>query len=179
MRRFTTFRSALEPVTDGKDRHALRNFNFMNDGQPPSVRALAEELGFNVEVRSMPRTVSGYLEADITARKGFRVAVNKWHNVVRRRFTVLHEIAHFYLHPQYSDPLAPTAHRADVGGLEHFYLEEDLIEEREANLWVEAIVFEQEALKAALTLHGNDHHAVARKFGVSRETLSIALARRR
>jgi hypothetical protein len=179
MKRFPTFNSALEPVASGKDRHLLRNFNFMNDGQPPSVLTLAENLGFVVELRSLPRSVSGYLEADVTAKKGFRVVINKWHNVVRRRFTVLHEIAHFYLHPQYSDPLAPTAYRAETGSIEHFYLDEDLAEEREANSWVEAIVFEQEALNAAKAIHGDDHRSIARKFGVSREALRIVLIRRK
>ncbi len=169
------FNEALEVVPEGSDRHELRNFNFMNNGQPPSVKELAQRLGFEVELRSLPRGVSGFLESDAFGTKGFRIVINEDHSVVRRRWTVLHEIAHYYLHPEHTDPLAPEAFRADVAGVGHFYLSEELIEEREANEWVEAIVFEQSALKAAISMHGRNYTSISKIFGVSEQTLKIAI----
>ena len=178
-RQFPDFRSAIAAVADGRDRNLLRNFNFMNEGQPPSVGKLAHDLGFVVEFENLPNSISGYLEQDPFAEKGFRIVVNASHPVTRQRWTTLHEIAHYYLHPRYRDVFSDNAHRASVGSLDHFYASDaELVEEREANSWVEAIVFEQRALKAALSIHGRDYVAVSKKFGVSTKTLEIAISRR-
>src|SRR6056297_1600844 len=170
MKRLVKFDDALASVFSGRDRHLLRDFNFMNGGRPPSVRKLAEDLGFEIEERSLPRSVSGFLEPAMTADKGFRIVVNKWQSVVRRRWTVLHEIAHYYLHPQHTELFAREAHRADVAGIGHFYLEDELEEEREADHWVEAIVFDQKALETSVARYGSDLEAIAKVFGVSTRT---------
>jgi Zn-dependent peptidase ImmA (M78 family) len=150
----------------------------MNDGQPPSVGKLAMDLGFLVEFADLPNGVSGYLEQEPFAEKGWKIVVNANHPVTRQRWTALHEIAHYYLHPRYTETVGFRANRAQLGGLDHFYESDDeLQEEREANEWVDAIVFEQNALRAARSLHGNDLKAIARIFGVSIETLKIALRR--
>ena len=148
----------------------------MNDGQPPSVGALANALGFEVEFANLPNGISGYLADEPFAPNGKKIVVNANHPVTRQRWTTLHEIAHYYLHPRYTDPFAPETHRAGVASADHFYAtDEELLEEREANEWVEAVVFEQSALKAAVSMHGDDMRAIARNFGVSIETLKIRL----
>lgn len=178
-RKFRNFRDALAVVPEGEDRHLLREFNFMNTGQPPSVKMLAESLGFIVDLRALPTGVSGFLEADIVSEKGFRIVVNERHSVTRRRWTVLHEIAHYYLHPDHHELLAGDAFRADADGVEHFYTTEELTEEREANAWVEALVFEANALKSMRSLFKDNYAEIAKRFGVSEAALRIALKRRR
>ncbi|MDJ1008750.1 MAG: ImmA/IrrE family metallo-endopeptidase [Paracoccaceae bacterium] len=152
----------------------------MNDGQPPSVGSLASALGFEVEFTDLPNGISGYLTDEPFAPKGKKIVINANHRRTRQRWTALHEIAHYYLHPRYTDPLEPEAHRAGVTSVDHFYAtDEELIEEREANEWVEAIVFEQSALQAAVSMHGDDLQAIAWKFGVSVEALKIRLRKGR
>ncbi|MDK3072489.1 ImmA/IrrE family metallo-endopeptidase [Sedimentitalea sp. JM2-8] len=178
-RRFPNIGSALKFVPSGSDVHALRSFNFMNDGQPPSVKELAEKLGFFVHSKKLPNGIAGYLETEPFADKGFQIVVNERNSVTRRRWTVLHEIAHYYLHPRFSDVLAQDAYRADIRGSAHFYSTPDeILEEREANEWVEAIVFDQNALEAAVVFYQRNLGRLARHFGVSEKTLEIVLNRR-
>jgi IrrE N-terminal-like domain len=68
---------------------------------PVDVVAIATDLGINVwKMDSLPASVSGKIFRDPLngGRTGFSIAVNAAHSLVRQRFTVAHEIAHFILH---------------------------------------------------------------------------------
>jgi DNA-binding GntR family transcriptional regulator len=54
-------------------------------------------------------------------------------------------------------------------------MQHELSEEREANLMTEAIFFGDGALTAAVSLHGDDEDKLGRHFGVSPESVRIAL----
>jgi hypothetical protein len=171
-----TFRDLFAKLpADGKTRHLLRSFNLgmMGGAALPSVQKLAVELGFDVYLLDLPRNVRGRLEADTFAENGYRIEVNKRDDVQTRRWTVLHEIMHFFLHRR-DDPFAIGLHRAGGG---HFYDAQERQEEREANEFTEALVFGESALSAAASLHGKDLVRLAKHFGVSIETVRIALSR--
>lgn len=160
---------------DGSVRHQLRSFNLgmMGGGNLPSVRDLAIKLGFDVHLVALPKNVRGRLEVDPFADNGFRIEVNKDDDVRTQRWTVLHEIMHFYLHKR-EDPFALGVHRA---GGDHFYNSDELHEEREANAFTEALIFGDGALEAAVSLHGHDLNVLAHRFGVSVATITIALSK--
>jgi hypothetical protein len=67
---------------------------------PVDVVAIASDLGLNVWKKSFPESISGKIFRDPMngGRTGFSIAVNESHSLVRQRFTVAHEIAHFILH---------------------------------------------------------------------------------
>lgn len=68
---------------------------------PVPVVKLANELGIGVyEVDGWPDNISGriYRSDERGGAAGYAIDVNRRHALVRRRFTIAHEIAHFVLH---------------------------------------------------------------------------------
>lgn len=177
MRRFRDLRDLWPFVREERDRRAFRRFNNMGDGQPPSLKPLLDDLGFEYAFEDMPMTESGRLEPGGFSRKGWRVVVNKNHSTLRQRFTALHEVAHYYLHHQDEDDFfASASYRS---GADHFYLEEDLISEREANQFAAAVVFGDNMLEGAVGLYGENPSHLAKHFGFSPEVIKIALRDRK
>ena len=173
-----TFRQLLETVP-AKDRHALRQFNFQNgDERPPSVRELAIKLGFDVEEQNLPPSVSGFIEEDTWAEKGWKIVVNASHGNLRKRFTVLHEMAHYYLGHTNELEFQPSRHRATGDSFDKVYDQSEMKDERDANAWAEAVVFGQNALESAIGLYGNNTELLMRHFGVSEAVLKTAIRNR-
>lgn len=172
-----TIRSVRELLSrsgpDGDVRHALRGFNLGMSGRrsPPSAALLARELGFELELVPMARGERGRLVTEPFSENGYRIEVNERDDVRVRRWTVLHEIMHWLLHRR-DDPFATDQFRA-VGN--HFYDADELREEREANEFVEALIFGDGALEAAHSMFGEDHDRLAAHFGVTQITLRRAL----
>jgi Zn-dependent peptidase ImmA (M78 family) len=163
----------LRLPADGHIRHELRRFNLgmMGASRLPSVLELARRLGFDVVMTKMRKGQRGRLVQDAIAANGYRIEVNEDDDTATRRWTVLHELIHALIHPRH-DPFAAEQYRA---GPAHFYLEDELEEEREANAFVEALVFGDGALAAGVSLHGGDVKKLAHSFGVSIKTMEIAL----
>ena len=72
-------------------------------GPPVETIPIAHALGLEVyRVDNWPNNVSGMIErdADEGGESGFAIYVNSGHPLVRRRFTIAHEIAHFMLHKE-------------------------------------------------------------------------------
>lgn len=163
----------LRVPADGHIRHELRSFNLgmMGASRLPSVLELAQRLGYDVVLTRMRKGQRGRLVQDAFAASGYRIEVNEKDDTATRRWTVLHELIHALIHPRH-DPFAAEQYRA---GPSHFYLEEELEEERDANAFVEALVFGDGALAAGVSLHGRDIKKLARYFGVSLKTIEIAI----
>jgi hypothetical protein len=158
----------------GSVRHAFRNFNFgMSAGgsKLPSVVALASHLGLGVSLIDLPKHVRGRLVRDTFDESGYRIEINRNDSVETRRWTVLHEVMHFLIHPR-QDIFASDQFRA---GKNHFYLADELKEEREANALVASLLFSEGVLEAARSLYSDDVPSLARHFGVTEMTIKIAL----
>ncbi len=156
-----------------RDRKLLRIFNLSPSGarKAASVKKLAETLGFEVEQVDLPPGVSGCLVQELFAENGYRIEVNQRQRVEARRWAVLHEIGHYFLHADHTDPFA-FGMNLDRSG-ETFYTNPQ--EEREANEFAEVLLFGDNALEAALDLYGKNIENLRRHFGVSEKTLRIAL----
>lgn len=87
-------------------------------------------------------------------------------------------MAHFYLHRSEVDFLVKPKHRASFDGLENVYSADEIIEELEANLWLETVVFGDQALEGALGLWGRDLKRLSLHFGFSEIVVQKAIARR-
>ena len=178
MERRFSFRQLLATVPP-TDRHALRQFNFQNGNErPPSVRELALTLGFEVEEQNLPSSVSGFIEEDTWAEKGWKIVVNAAHGNLRKRFTVLHEMAHYYLGHTKELEFKPASYRATGNSFDKVYDRSDMLQEREANAWAEAVIFGQNALEGAVGLYGQNIELLMRHFGVSETVLKKAMRHR-
>jgi len=172
MKTLKQFFSRLPP--DGRARDAFSRFNGAPKAQGvQSAKALAETLGFSVERVHLPLGFAGRLVHDPFARNGCRIEVNAKDSVVRQRWTVLHEIAHYFLHFDRLDPFAPEKCRDRS---DPFYSQEELKEEHEADAFVAALYFDRGALAAARASLGDSLPKLARHFGVSEGAVRIALA---
>jgi hypothetical protein len=160
---------------DGRLLHALRNFNLapFRSGKAVSVKHLAEQLGLDVHQVDLPRGMAGRLVSDPFSDSGYAVEINRSHDVRSRRFTLLHEIGHFLLHIDRSDPLADPMllSRSD----EEFYF--DQIKEREANDFADVLLFGDGALSAAFSLFDRDVEKTANYFGVTDRMIEVALSK--
>src|SRR5665213_366335 len=70
-------------------------------GPPVDLREIARELEINIwESTSLPDDVSGKLITDPkkAGTSGFAIVVRKEDTLVRKRFTIAHEIGHFLFH---------------------------------------------------------------------------------
>jgi Zn-dependent peptidase ImmA (M78 family) len=119
--------------------------------------------------------MGGQLVQDTFAANGYRIEVNKAQSVEARRFSVAHEMGHFYRHTDHSDPLADPMY-FDLSA-SAFYVETE--KEREANEFAEALLFGDGQLAAAYGLLGGDMQKIARYFGVTAAVLRIAVEKLR
>ena len=176
---FLETNDAIRAVTCGKDAHAIRQFSFMNKEQPASVRGLLQDLGFGLEFNVLPRNISARLVPDTWPLKGFTVEVNLLHSRMRQRFSALHEVGHYYLHPHQLDQITSTPHRAMGNSLsDHVYSHEEAIEETEVNQWADFVIFGNGTLAAAVTLYGKNLQLLSQHFGFSEAVVKRALERR-
>jgi hypothetical protein len=158
---------------DGNVRHALRQFNQAPSvfGKARSVRDLAISLGFDVSLCRLPKGMAGRLVQDPFSQNGYRIEVNEKGTIQSQRWAVLHEIGHFFLHVDRADPFAVDMHLDRSSNA--FYA--DLTQEREANEFAEALLFDDGALRAATSLRGGNVANLAHHFGVSERVIEIAL----
>jgi Zn-dependent peptidase ImmA (M78 family) len=111
---------------------------------------------------------------DAFADKGFGVAISQSASITAKRWTVLHELGHYYRHIDKDDPF-PEVMNYDPSGLT-LYIDEKI--ESEAHAFAEAVLFGGNVLEAAVSLYGPDVNRLCRLFGVSPKVCKIALARR-
>lgn len=72
--------------------------SYFQKQSPTDVEALCLELGVECEGERLPDNVSGFIEK--VDDYDYRIVYNSRHARVRQRFTIAHELGHFYLHRQ-------------------------------------------------------------------------------
>ncbi|WP_282118361.1 ImmA/IrrE family metallo-endopeptidase [Ruegeria atlantica] len=163
----------LRLPANGNVRDAIRKFNLSPkvNGKAKSVKELAETLGFSVERRKLPGGQAGRLVQDPFSDNGYCIEVNEAHSVESQRWSVLHEMGHFFLHANHNDPLAEPLYLDRSNSA--FYV--DTRQETEANQFAAVLLFGDGALGAAIGLHGRDTKRLSRHFGVSEKTIRVAM----
>ncbi len=158
---------------DGEVRHKLRNFNMepQKSNKAASAKDLAESFGLDVMCVPLKRGMAGRLVQDPFSDSGYCIEVNQYHDVRSRRFTVLHELGHYFFHVDKHDPFADAMHlsRSD----EEFYF--DISKEREANDFADVVFFGDGALAAAFSRFGGRIDQVAHYFGLTENIIKVAV----
>lgn len=152
------------------DREIIQRY--MND-VPVKLGAMAQELGIDVKLSSLPMNVSGQISK---TENGYEIKINRHESRQRQRFTLAHEIAHFLLHKDAIEGLGGTL-KDNV--LYRSGAPETI--EYEANRLAAFIVMPENVLKEAYSRFGENlsegavEH-LAEQFGVSKAAMEIRMA---
>ena len=148
------------------------------EGTPIQVAAICLALDIRIEVKAM--AYSGAITFDSMSEK-FIISVNQIHSLERRRFTVAHELAHFFLHQDkikekaifYDEPLKRSENYS-YNHLENF-------DEVDANNIAAEILMPRQPLRARkvelLELFGNDQLDYVAELLASEYVVSIPAMR--
>lgn len=144
---------------------------------PVDVNAIAAT--YNIEVRMQPLedSVSGVL---VIKERHAIIGVNENHHPHRQRFTIAHELGHFFLHP--------TTSKIFVDAAPIFFRDETSSEgsqrqEIEANAFAAELLMPEDAMRQCLeqqpvdAFDENTIHKLASEFGVSKQAVIIRLTR--
>lgn len=144
---------------------------------PLSIIALAEAHGFTVLRRPMDVKESGAIAVKESKNKSEEVKfiiVNEADPISRRRFTVAHELGHYFLH----------AKNGEIYAHRDFGTAPDTKAEREANIFATAILMPKNIVKKRVRELKNEFFILPRNilikqlqldFGVSEQTAMIRL----
>lgn len=144
---------------------------FLNN-VPVKVASIARALGIEVKSATLKPRISGQIGPSETSESGFRIRVNRHEAMVRQRFTIAHEIAHFLLH------------RDQIGdGLEDTILYRSTLSDKreaEANRLAADLIMPQSSVLASLREMGGKitpevAKALADKYDVSEAAMKIRL----
>lgn len=123
--------------------------------RPFDVVGLATSIGLTVEILPLANDISGYLKRD---GNGWKIGVNSLHHPNRRRFTIAHELGHYFLHRSDGDFEDTILFRREYQVNRR---------EREANEFASKLLMPTGEFRRELAANGYDIGSVARVFGVS------------
>jgi len=142
-----------------------------NQKQPPvDVIAMADALGIGVYITNKdlwPKSLSGLIRKSTRNEHDFEIVVNGDHSLLRQRFTIAHEIAHFVLHE----------HRIGDGIKDDALYRSGLSTkiESEANRFAADILLPWHLVDEQMRIGETDMERLAEIFDVSPVTMSIRL----
>jgi hypothetical protein len=163
-------------MREAKGRHTMETLKppevirSFQDSAPGNVVELARAFGINVwESPSLPDGISGKLFKDEMhgGTQGYSIVVRAEDHIVRKRFTIAHEIGHFLLHrDRFGSQLLDDA----------FYRSAlSTRAEAEANRMAAAILMPTHLVEHYLARGFKDPAALAAIFEVSAEAMRIRL----
>ena len=138
-----------------------------NDSVPIDLGVIAKKLGLQIVPYGFPDSMS----ALFLIEEGVRViGVNKNHSNVRRRFSVAHELGHFISgHEDFSHDNVEHIDR------EKKYLNSFYRMEEEADEFAAELLMPEFLLKKDFSLLNGDIEALAKKYEVSQQAMTIQL----
>lgn len=152
---------------------------------PIDVEAIAAKRAHVIE-QEMPEEISGMLVplAEEAGGKAWAIVVNERHSLVRKRFTIAHELAHLVLHG-YTSPHADRGFKVRMRDARSS--DGSVLEEIEANQFAAELLMprdylirrmeEEEFEYVAAEGEGSEQLAdLARELRVSQQALSIRLS---
>jgi Zn-dependent peptidase ImmA (M78 family) len=147
---------------------------------PVPVDKIAKELGIQIKLDKVDDALSGFIVRD----KGKRalIGANKAHHPNRQRFTIAHELGHYFLHAGYTVHLdeGRLAYTVNLRNSESSRGEDN--DEREANLFAAELLMPAKFLREdleglELDLLGDSKFLtdLAKKYSVSLQALTFRL----
>lgn len=135
-----------------------RNHNLHGDGAA-DLMTLVRSLGGRVETSE---SFFGEESLRIHGRRDFTIILPALTSPRRDRFTIAHELGHYFVHYLADDDARREGHPEKTftrGGRDRA--------ETQANVFAASLLMPKEAFKAAHERYGDDWDALARHFGVS------------
>ncbi len=130
---------------------------------PLNIKELLEKLDIKLEESDMDNDISGKLVKDGDS-DNWKILVNAKHHINRRRYTIIHEVAHFCLHK----------HRRDIFEDKIFFRGEDSSrEEWQANSFASEVLMPEDDFRNQVTFGTTSVGELAKRYGVS--TLAIRI----
>ncbi len=149
---------------------------------PVPIQKIAKSLGISLNLEDVDDDLSGFLYRD-EKRSKVIIGANKSHHANRQRFTIAHELGHFFLHEGELVHLdsGPSAFKINLRDTESTKGEDN--DEKEANFFAAELLMPAEFLTRDLEgqdldlLGDNDFlEKLARKYEVSVQALTFRLA---
>ena len=150
-------RPPAEYSVDIAARDALRIAESRNLKRTPlDVIGLASSIGLSIEYLPLTPDISGFLK-----RKGqsWTIGVNSLHHPNRQRFTIAHELGHYFLHRDHGDFEDRALFRKEMQ-YDH--------REFEANNFASKLLMPENEFRAQVIRYPANVDSVARHFGVSK-----------
>lgn len=147
-------------------------FSKFQQETPAQVEKLCARLGIECIGQNLRDDISGYIER-LNDHK-YRIVYNSNHSEVRRRFTIAHELGHYYLHRAIlgNGTGDSKAYRSDVPG--HTNPKIRTKEEREANSFAADLLMPKNKIEQWKT-EGDNFSSVRQKLNVSEAALRFRL----
>lgn len=123
--------------------------------RPVDVLGLASSIGIQIEYLPLPENTSGFLRR---AGGHWLIGVNSMHHPNRQRFTIAHELGHYFLHRDHGDFVDQALFRKE--------LQSDR-REFEANSFASRLLMPASDFQDASRRFNADLDLVAKQFGVS------------
>lgn len=142
---------------------------------PVDVELLAQSLGIEVVAMNLDDNTSGMIER--TSRGNFRIVVNDNHAFTRQRFTIAHELGHYFSHRHLIGDgiLDDRAYRSAAEG-QYRNTAIGRRQETEANQFAANLLMPWDAIQKLQKETGiNDPAEVARRIGVSEQAYCIRM----
>ncbi len=134
---------------------------------PIDVKAIAEELGFDIVLFPFPDTMSAVLRINDSKKV---IAVNHSQSEVRQRFSVAHELGHYLSgHEDYSHD------RVVAVEYENKYNNPMYLMEQEADEFAAELLMPSFLLRKELVKDRSDAKDLAKKYSVSEQAMWIQL----
>lgn len=141
---------------------------------PVDVAFLAEKAGVNLVYDELDDDVSGFL---IKNKGKVFLAVNSNQHPNRQRFSIAHELGHYYLHLNSSSAvfIDKTVYYRNVDSSSGKYQQEIEANAFAADLLMPKGMLEKELEKFGEELTGMDIYRLANRFGVSQQAMELRL----
>jgi Zn-dependent peptidase ImmA (M78 family) len=167
-------------------RNLVKQLLLSNDikSAPVDIEKIAENFRIQIEKQNAEDEVAGFLLKDFDSKNAL-IGVNTHHNPNRQRFTIAHELGHYFLHDYEG-----VHFDSKTTGLRMYLRNEKSttgtdLEEREANLFAAELLMPEDLLKEDLAdikeiylIDENDETIknLAKRYGVSVRALTYRLS---
>lgn len=148
--------------------------DYLRDNAPLDlVKFATNKLGIKYSEQDLDKGVSGFLRQTEENSSVYEIVVNQNHGPKRKRFTVAHELGHFFMHKHLISRSLQPAFRAEAGTMN----KNDLIKgyhEVEANRFAASILLPEDKVKEEYD-KGKRVAELAKYFNVSEMAVGFRL----